>query len=401
MLVLLVLACVLAPASRAASPLTDARPHLVADSLPLAWWDGGPAYLLASARGVRINFRGVFPLRSHLRGSLEAVGWTKTMCNESAFALCSSDTGAAFPASSPRVADAPRRLPDGWRGLSCRQSAEKVLVRALEYDISACDVLDEDLDVLYTNGTLYFRQADLPEWEHVASIVLCIVITRALSFNVQSLLNPAAPVQIQAPGLVATAIILVFVGRDGDRPYVTVDDLVFFYVSVAFVGAYVALYTAEYLARWGKRAQAADPFAHRSPPLQEDTDPFFTLLIGGLQLAIMRFYRTVDSPYAAVLLGMLVARLWIKVRAIRLPLFAPGARSGRWALTSCATLLLDSMYVAFYTSVVARALGHLLIAIYAAGWVFSDVVDSHSDLMLVKDGGASGSAGPLHGHRPA
>lgn len=333
-------------------PVTDARPFLQGDGQQvLAWWDGGPALMLASALAVRVNFRGVFPIHTALRADLAQQRWVSAPCNESARALCSSALGAVFPADAPRVSHTPALLTDGWRGLGCGRSDGKVLVRPLVYDLSACDVLDEGVDVLFSRGTVHFRPNGLPAWEYVLFVALCVVLVRCLSFNVQTLLRRSAPVEDQWVGLGATAAVLALACERWDSPYVTEQDRLFFWASAAFVALYLALYTGELV--W--RANGPDRAA-----------PFFNMLVGGLQLACLRFYRTADTPYALVLVGMLGARLWMKLRASQAP--------GRWACTAHASLLLDSLYLSFYTWVVHRAHTLTLIPVFAAGFVLSELV---------------------------
>lgn len=281
------------------APVTDARPQLMVGDQPLDWWDGGPAFLLASARAVRVNLRGVFPVRSSVRGDLARAGWSSAPCNESARALCSSDVGDVFPLAPPRMPDRPWALADGWRDLGCARSGGKLLVHAEVYDITACDVWDEGLDLLFVRGTLYFRHTEPPFWEYCLLVGICVVLVRSLSFNVQVLLQPDTPVVSQFPGLLATGALMLLVALDTDAAYVTQRDRLFFWASFAFAGLYLAVYAAESAVRELRR---------------ERVGPMFNLLVAGLQLAVMRFYRTADTPYTLLLLPMLAARLWSKLQ---------------------------------------------------------------------------------------
>jgi len=335
--------------------VTDARPNLQGDGTLLAWWDGGPALMLASALAVRVNFRGVFPIRTPLRGDLDRQRWVSAPCNESGRALCASAFGDVFPADAPRVTDAPGLLGDGWRGLGCGQSGGKLLVPVHVYDISACDVLDEGLDVVFSRGTLYFRPNGLPTWEYVLFVALCIVLVRCLSFNVQSLLRAPGPAEDQWMGLAATAAVLALACERTDSPYVTEQDCLFFWASAGYVCMYLALYAVELVARANCQDQAA---------------PFFNMLVGGLQLACLRFYRTADTPYALVLIGMLSARLWMKLRDAQEARRSPG----RWAWTAHTTRVLDALYLSLYTWTAHEAHALMLIPVYAAGFVLGDLV---------------------------
>jgi hypothetical protein len=80
------------PSQAALYSLRDTRPGLSSDAAALDWWEGGPAFALASAGAVRINFRGlyVYPAKSVLR---DLDGWHSASCNASAWALCAADVG--------------------------------------------------------------------------------------------------------------------------------------------------------------------------------------------------------------------------------------------------------------------------------------------------------------------
>jgi hypothetical protein len=88
------------PALSALYTLQDlARPGLSSDGQPLAWWEGGPAYALASSSAVRINFRALYtyPQGAVLRDLGKDLGWHGVKCNASAWALCASDVGQVTP----------------------------------------------------------------------------------------------------------------------------------------------------------------------------------------------------------------------------------------------------------------------------------------------------------------
>ena len=394
-LLLLALAACPAPPARALEPVADARPQLAASGLPLDWWDGGPAFLLASARAVRLNLRGVFPVRSGLRDDLALAGWASAPCNESTRALCSSDFGDAFPAGPARAPDRPWALADGWRSLGCARSDGKVLVREEVYDLTACDVWDEGVDLVFARGMLYFRRTEPPFWEYCALVALCVVLVRCLCFNVQVLLQPGTPVASQLPGLLAACALLALVGRDADAAYVTRRDRLFFWASFGFAGLYLAVYAAESSVRGLRREQAG---------------PMFNLLVAGLQLAAMRFYRTSDTPYTLLLLPMLAARLWAKVllradgsprpdEGPPLPELAPWgeahpdwhghARHARPAphpprpdtppgralsWTHHVTALLDALFLSLYNWVAVDAQGLLLVPAYAGAFVVCELL---------------------------
>jgi hypothetical protein len=172
-----------------------ARPGIASDdksTAPLAWWDGGPAFVVASAGALRLNFRAIyaFPPASLVR-PLGTLGWHGVPCNASAWALCSSDVGHAMPSAPPRM---PERIEavtaDGWRDLGCARSDGKRLVGLGVYDISACDIVDEGIDLVYTQGMLYHRHNTLHTWMYWALVVVALVLVRSLGHNIRALWDP-------------------------------------------------------------------------------------------------------------------------------------------------------------------------------------------------------------------
>lgn len=320
--------------------LQDARPVLTSEDLPLHWWDGGPAFTLASAGATRLNFRGLYtyPPEALVRGEreLEAAGWHRVACNVSAWALCSSDVGHALPTGRPRT---PERLAmvetDGWADLGCADSLGKVLVAEGVYDLSACDVLDEGVDLLYTPGRLYHRHGALPLWKYWLCVVLAIVLVRSLSHNVKGLWEPRAEPRRQWPALAAALGLVALAVLDGDGAYVTVADQAFFWLTIAYVAAYLGLHASH--EDGGQR-------------------PVFNVIVATLQLAAMRFYTAAETPYNLVLIGMLACRGWTKLLLAR-------------QRTHGLSVMLDSVYLSLCVELAFNGTREALVAVLGAAFV--------------------------------
>ena len=210
--------------------ITDNRPLLASDSNLLAWWDGGPSYHLASSSIVRINARGVFTYSatSGLR-DLTQLQWASTPCNLSAWALCTSENGHVLPLPVPRMVQDPDTMPDGWKNLACADSTGKVLVSYEAYDITACDVLDEGLDIVFSGSVLYHKKTSVPTWEYWTLVILGIILVRAFSYNLQLFWDKGAVMQNQWPPVVATGALLVLVIPGNDGNYITQEDTIVFW----------------------------------------------------------------------------------------------------------------------------------------------------------------------------
>jgi len=201
-----------------------ARPGLATSdgqSPLLRWWEGGPAYVLASSGAVRLNFRALYtyPPGAVMRGDLldDAGWWHSVPCNASAWAFCSSDVGQIMPWLAPRMPELQETVTaDGWNDLGCANSAGKVLVSLGVYDVSACDIFDEGLDLLYTPGMIYHRHNTLQTWKYWVLVTLAIVLVRFLSYNIQVFLLSLFP---HAP--IETLILLLADRSSGSRTTTT------------------------------------------------------------------------------------------------------------------------------------------------------------------------------------
>ena len=314
-------------------PLRDtARP-----GVGLAWWEGGPAFALASSSAVRLNFRGMYtypPRKATMRELGSA--WHGVVCNASAFALCGSDVGQVLPAGPPRTPERPQKITaDGWKDLGCGDSSGKLLVSLGVYDISACDVFDEGLDLVFANSTLYHRHNTLDTWEYWVLVALSIVLVRFLSHNIKVLWDPASEPgdRRQLPALACSALVVLVVGLDGDSHFITTGDQAFFWATAGYIVLYLGV--------------------HFAPGKGRACQPVYNVLVATLQLVACRFYASAETPYNLVLLGILAARTWHKLL---------GAKQG-------ATVLLDSLYLSLCTELAFDGTRELLVAVLGIAYV--------------------------------
>jgi hypothetical protein len=284
-------------------PLQDARPALASpddNGAPIAWWDGGGAFALAGSEAVRVNFRGVrlYPPGTRMRDFNGS--WTGVQCNASAWALCCADVGCVLPSGAPRMPARPGLVTAGRGGLRCANGQGKELVSLGVYDISACDILDEGLDVVYggEGRKLWHRRTALALWRYWVCVGLAIVLVRALSYNVQGLWAPAASKrqQNQRPALLAVIALLTLLvlPLDGcwDCVFVTHADQTFYWCSVGYAGYYLLHHLPA--------------CAGHEPP------PVYIVLVAALQVLAMRLYTAAETPYNLVLMTMLACRAWTK-----------------------------------------------------------------------------------------
>lgn len=365
---LLVLVCAAPQSTADLFQLQDARPALAADGATPAidWASGGAAYMLASAEAVRINFRGVHAFARHrtLR-PLQSLGWTAVSCNASAWALCASDVGAVFPiASAPRTPQHPEEVPAGWASLACGNSNGKVLVSHAVYDISACDILDEGLDVVFSERRAYHARTAMSLWRYWLCVGLAIVLVRALSYNVQAVTQAVATRSQRLP-LAAAVALLALTLLDLDSVYVTHADQLFFWASVSYAGFYLAIHWAARLLPPDQAGEGGDKDKVSPPqPHDQDETPVFNVIVATLQLLATRLYTSAETPYNLLLLGMLACRAWSKLLARG----APHTPRGLPAARSLA-LTLDALYLSLCVELAFNGPDELAIAVFGVAFL--------------------------------
>lgn len=319
----------------------DVRPGIVSGGQVVGWGTGGGGYLVASSRLLRVNYRGIH-VRDGQNGlllrDLAGLGWTRIPCNASAFGMCSSGLGQVFPTGMPRVSDAAGETLVGiWSGLGCSNSIGKEVVSLGVYDVSACDILDENVDVVLCDHVLYLAtKSEVVSWRYWVLVVTSIVLVRGLGFNVQRLIGG----QTQPQWLVLCAGVAAFflVALDGTAMYVTQEDLVFVLATEVYILCYLGWHVYNWL-------QKVD---------ETDDPPIFNLITGSLQLMVCRLYVSAETPYNPVLLVLLVTRVWIKIM-----------RESIWHQS---TLVLDALYLSVYMELAFMYNRQYLVGVVAAGY---------------------------------
>jgi hypothetical protein len=230
---------------------------------------------------------------------------------------------------------------DGWADLACEDSAAKLLTNKGVYDVSACDILDHGLDLVYYHPSkVAHRHSETPLWKYWTMVILAIVLVRCLSYNVQGLWeaghSDAAASEgggagtmtrgkEQWPALLASLVLLILVLIDGDAAYVTTADQLFFWSTAAYILAYLAIHG---WAQFKKRIQSPESQGIEDMEQMEEQDeggaddesperaqeryerPVYNIIVATLQLVVMHFYSSAETPYNIVLLGMLACRGW-------------------------------------------------------------------------------------------
>lgn len=326
--------------------LDDSRPFLSSGGMPIQWHTGAAAAKILSSSLVRIHPRGLyFKARGwHVR-DLSDVGWKSEACFPSTRGICEVYEGSVyFPSNDLPMVD--ENLV--WR-CGSQVTSRIVTNESGRYDASACDVLDSEMDYVFSNGMAYSQASALQEWIYWIICILVIYLVRCLSkYVLASLTKENTNEKLPDPSicLLASAACTILVVSQGDHVFVTQEDLIFFWFTVFYIGLYEILFASTRLLAYVRNTEMKDP-------------PFYNLLAGVLQLVASRLYVSAETPYNPPIIFIIAVRMTVKSR--RKP-----------DLLRCITLLLDALMLSLTCVFGFGPAGHYLIALLVAAAAWTD-----------------------------
>lgn len=314
--------------------LDDSKPFLSASGRAIEWHGGGPAFLLSRTPILRVNSRGVFTEKKHakLRQDLPRLGWARFPCNFSAVSLCRAQPGEVFPLLKPVAGEG--SLPHGFDSLRCSDSQGKLRSAASEYHVSACDIVDEGLDVVFSDQLVWIKNTKIGTAEYVLYLVLATFLVRGLSVNLQKKQVLERQAYVVGASLACCALCLV----DGDSPYVTESDQLFFWCTLLYCLAYSAYHI----------------YQLKTEPSQR---PVFNLIAGTLQLVSTRLYAGSETPYNPAVLFIIGARAFEKLK------------SAEWG--QAGTAILDACYLSLMCELAFVPDPRFLVPVFLASYLYA------------------------------
>jgi hypothetical protein len=274
--------------------LDDSVPVLTSNRDILTFIDGGTAFLLMSNNMIRINYRGIrVSTNALLRNDMQEKGWTRIPCNISSQAMCKSDWGYVFPVHTPEFG--PVLVSHGFQ---CKDSSSKVFVNYSVYDISACDIIQENLELVYVQGYIFVQHTNLSLWKYWVMIICSILVVRAVSLNVISKLHASTNTHQYTTNIVILVTYIIIIS-EGDRYYITENDLFFFWTNIFYISGYLIFHAYHSIYKLFYDEKYQEP-------------RIFNLAAAMLQSVVMRFYGSTETPYSMVIIGVLCTRIWEK-----------------------------------------------------------------------------------------
>lgn len=302
------------------TPLDNAVPYLVSEGRGLVWSSGGDALAVAGSSFVRVNGRGLVRQASHwsvrdLRGN----GWHVRRCLPGGDSLCEmGNQSRVFPASPNQPRFSARHTPPSLR--CTRDKGQRILDHTWGYDISACDVLDGGGDVVFYRHSVAFRDTEITQVKYWTLCVLAVFIVRSFSYKVKSRFDHSpAPNTLGFSSdqwtIAACAVsIILAITPTFTSELVTQED----FICCCFLVFYSFLYIMVWV------FNRHDPHA-----------PIYNLIAATLQITASRLYKGIETPYAGVLLYVIITRMFMKLRA-------------GWHLPHAITVACDSLLVSLF-----------------------------------------------------
>jgi len=297
----------------------NSHPFLVLNdnSDPLPWNYGSLYSERLSSDYVRVTRRGIQFAKVHRKDSLRGVSeWGhESPCVPAVSALCEEIRGVEsmmlyFPTDRVQIPDnfsavVPSAYIQSLGGeVSCstRYTGRQINVADTRYEISLCDLIDKNLDIVLHRklDRIYWRFDQTPLSVYIIISIMSIYIVSSISRNIISVVRSDQIESLNLQhGLVALIFCLAlveFVALDFSSSIISHLDLA---LAVGLM-TYIAIGIVAYVGGLGSREHNA----------------CISLLTTCLLLMTMRVHYTLDNPYIVPLTALFGIRDWYKFMSI-------------------------------------------------------------------------------------
>lgn len=259
----------------------------LSDGTAVDWSDGIIAVLTDTSYATRITSRGIHFFEHAVEPSGKAVP-----CRRSPIALCETiNKSLVFPDKNvPRYYTG-----NGHCGID---SAMRIIVSDPSiYDISVCDLVNGQMDVIYWQGNLHFDfNLFLPEWAYVVLAASVLYLVVSLGQNIARIMGDkdAVTMPLFTEFVCAFVVILISVLHDVNRVFVANHDKDLFWYLISYISVYVI--------RHGWDLLKKDDYVYT-----------FNIILATLMLVTGRLYCSFENPYAMIYLVLLSTRWFHKI----------------------------------------------------------------------------------------
>lgn len=307
-----------------------------ADTGPLEWTHGTLFALRMGARFLRINPRGM-QHSQHMPLALEESYFHVARCTPSSTALC-QESASNMLYFSTGVVD----LPDDWHSLrqndfvrhfqngsscSSEYTGRVVKVNDEQYEVSLCDLLDSNMDIVWdsTEQLIYWRVDKTWTVDYIAVAVLAVYLISVVSQNmVHSMTHdPVTPGFKWLPRpyieniMMWVVLVYSWLSLTPTRSVLIthIDAAVFVHLSILSV-VYLVMNAISLISRYQCReaefhkAELHEAEFHEAVFRNKHRVSLFTM---GLLLLLLRVYQTTDMPYLLALVFLFGSRFVYKL----------------------------------------------------------------------------------------
>jgi hypothetical protein len=288
----------------------SSAPYLkTSDGARVDWSMGAVAALTDTSSSLRISSRGLHFYNHGVKPHGQGVS-----CVRSPDALCVLSSGSmVFPENSmPRYA---------FGNSHCGTESQQRLVTDNDtvYDLSVCDLIQGQLDVIYWQDRLHFDfHLFLPEWAYILTSAAVLYLVVSLGQNIARVMgDKEAVTHPLVTEVVCFALVALLLGlHDPHRIFVADHDRFVLWLVVAYLGLYLA--------------------RHAFDLVMERYVYTFNVITVTLVFVTARLYCSFETPYTTVFLILLCTRFFHKLESQQL------------SAVERFTLVLDAVLIAFH-----------------------------------------------------
>lgn len=256
------------------------------DGRTVDWSTGAIAALLDTSVAVRISARGL-----HFYDHPVDPQSAPIPCRRAPNCLClMGPSSMAFPENSPP------RYSYGSPQCGSSSGSREVVSDPSIYDLSVCDLVVAQADVIWRDGYIYIDGAlQLPEWAYIITALAVLFLVVSLGQNIARIMgDDLAVTQPHITEAVCFALCVLLLSlNDPRRVFVAQHDRLMALVT----GSYLVLHVAR---------QAFDL-------VFESYVYTFNVITASLMLVTARLYCSFETPYATIFLVLLLTRLCHKI----------------------------------------------------------------------------------------
>lgn len=288
-------------------------------------WDHGSIYSLRlKSTFLRFTQRGMQYSNSPSVPLIHDGKWKTAHCAPTSEGLCAFNQSQGnmlwFPNTKVDIPDDFSRIKHNnyltgfLNGSSCSSPNTGRAVKMFDerYEVSLCDLLDSNLDIVFHNANIYWRQDTTSVWIYITISVLCVYLTSCVSDNIVSMMTHNIHDHREQIFVLYGIVVLIcylFIGQDTYNLLLTKADRDLLHHLFAFVVI---------------QAIAQNTYVHKD--IHGARISMFTACIA---LLTLRVHYSFDNPYMLVLCILFGVRSFFKFMAV---LLTPSSIGGHWLM---------------------------------------------------------------------